>query len=68
VLNVVLMRLRLSARARFVAGTLVMLAYVGCSFSRAATRSAAMLAMLDIAKLRQRVVAPRGWSRWRRCV
>jgi len=60
-LNVVLVRLRLSARARFVAGTLVMLAYVWLlGFPAPATRSAAMLAMLDIAKLRQRVVAPRG--------
>ena len=60
-LNVVLVRLQLGARARFVAGTFVMLAYVWLlGFPAPATRSAVMLAMLDIAKLRQRVVAPRG--------
>jgi competence protein ComEC len=60
-LNVVLLRLRLGTRARFVAGTCVMLAYVWLlGFPAPATRSAAMLALLDIAKLRQRVVAPRG--------
>ena len=60
-LNVLLVRLRLNARARFAAGTTVMLAYVWLlGFPAPATRSAAMLALLDIAKLRQRVVAPRG--------
>ena len=60
-LNVLLARLRLGPRARFVAGTSVMLAYVWLlGFPAPATRSAAMLALLDIAKLRQRVVAPRG--------
>jgi competence protein ComEC len=60
-LNVLLVRLRLSARARFSVGTTVMLAYVWLlGFPAPATRSAAMLALLDIAKLRQRVVAPRG--------
>ncbi len=60
-LNVLLARLRLGARARFVAGTGVMLAYVWLlGFPAPAARSAAMLACLDIAKLRQRVVAPRG--------
>ncbi len=60
-LNVLLVRLRLGARARFVAGTGVMLAYVWLlGFPAPAARSAAMLACLDIAKLRQRVVAPRG--------
>jgi competence protein ComEC len=60
-LSVLLARLRLSSRARFAAGTLVMLAYVWLlGFPAPATRSAAMLALLDIAKLRQRVVAPRG--------
>jgi len=60
-LNVVLVRLRLGARPRFVAATFVMLAYVWLlGFPAPATRSAVMLAMLDIAKLRQRVVAPRG--------
>src|SRR5207253_2775725 len=60
-LNVLLARLRLGRRARFVAGTCVMLAYVWLlGFPAPATRSAAMLALLDIAKLRQRVVAPRG--------
>ena len=60
-LNVLLARLRLNARARFAAGTTVMLAYVWLlGFPAPATRSAAMLALLDIAKLRQRVVAPRG--------
>ena len=60
-LNVLLVRLRLGARARFVAGTGMMLAYVWLlGFPAPATRSAAMLALLDVAKLRQRVVAPRG--------
>ncbi|PYP60034.1 MAG: DNA internalization-related competence protein ComEC/Rec2 [Gemmatimonadetes bacterium] len=60
-LNVLLLRLRLGPRARFVAGTSVMLAYVWLlGFPAPAARSAAMLLALDIAKLRQRVVAPRG--------
>lgn len=60
-LNVLLVRLRLGPRARFVAGTAVMLAYVWLlGFPAPATRSAAMLAGLDIATLRQRIVAPRG--------
>jgi competence protein ComEC len=60
-LNVLLARLRLGTRARFVAGTCVMFAYVWLlGFPAPAARSAAMLAFLDIAKLRQRVVAPRG--------
>ena len=61
-LNVLLVRLRFNPRARFVAGTVVMLAYVWLlGFPAPATRSAAMLVLLDIAKLRQRVVAPRGF-------
>jgi competence protein ComEC len=60
-LNVLLVRCRLGSRARFAAGTLVMLAYVWLlGFPAPATRSAAMLALLDVARLRQRVVAPRG--------
>src|SRR5881394_2048690 len=60
-LNVLLLRLRLGTRSRFVAGTCVMLAYVWLlGFPAPATRSAAMLAFLDIGKLRQRIVAPRG--------
>src|SRR3954468_4649308 len=60
-LNVLLVRLRFNARARFVAGTAVMLAYVWLlGFPAPATRSAAMLVLLDVAKQRQRVVAPRG--------
>ena len=60
-LNVVLLRLRLGPRARFAAGTSVMLAYVWLlGFPAPAARSAAMLVALDIARLRQRVVAPRG--------
>src|SRR5207249_8138574 len=60
-LNVLLLRLRLGPRARFVAGTSVMLAYVWLlGFPAPAARSAAMLLALDIAKLRQPVVAPRG--------
>src|SRR5213075_2531067 len=48
-------------RSGFVAGTCVMLAYVWLlGFPAPATRSAAMLAFLDIGKLRQRIVAPRG--------
>src|SRR5207247_11056208 len=46
----------------FVAGTSVMLAYVWLlGFPAPAARSAAMLLALDIGKLRQRVVAPRGF-------
>ena len=61
-LGVLLTRLRLGPRPRFVAGTIVMLAYVWLlGFPAPATRSAAMLVLLDIAKLRQRVVAPRGF-------
>ncbi|HEV2671528.1 MAG TPA: DNA internalization-related competence protein ComEC/Rec2 [Gemmatimonadales bacterium] len=60
-LNVLLVRLRCNTRARFVAGTVVMLAYIWLlGFPAPATRSAAMLVLLDVAKLRQRVVAPRG--------
>ena len=60
-LNVLLKRLRLGPRPRFAAGTAVMLAYIWLlGFPAPATRSTAMLALLDIGKLRQRVVAPRG--------
>ncbi len=60
-LGVVLVRLRLSRAARFAAGTLVMFSYVWLlGFPAPATRSAVMLALLDFATLRQRVVAPRG--------
>jgi competence protein ComEC len=60
-LNVLLLRLRLGRRTRFLAGTLVMLSYVWLlGFPAPATRSAAMLLMLDVAALRQRIVAPRG--------
>jgi len=60
-LSVLLKRLRLGPRPRFVAGTAVMLAYIWLlGFPAPATRSAAMLGLLDIGKLRQRVVAPRG--------
>jgi len=60
-LNVLLVRCRLGVRARFAAGTFVMFAYVWLlGFPAPATRSAAMLALLDVARLRQRVVAPRG--------
>lgn len=60
-LNVLMLRLRLGVRTRFIAGTAVMCAYVWLlGFPAPATRSAAMLALLDVARLRQRVVAPRG--------
>ena len=60
-LTVLLKRVRLGVRARFVAGTGVMLAYVWLlGFPAPATRSAAMLALLDVGRLRQRVVAPTG--------
>ena len=60
-LNVLLVRCRLGSRTRFAAGTLVTFAYVWLlGFPAPATRSAAMLALLDVARLRQRVVAPRG--------
>jgi len=59
--NVLLVRLRLSARARFLAGTAVMLGYIWLlGFPAPATRSGAMLIGLDVARLRQRIVAPRG--------
>jgi competence protein ComEC len=61
-LNVLLVRLRFSARGRLLAGTAVMFAYVWLlGFPAPATRSAAMLVLLDIARLRQRVVTPRGF-------
>jgi len=61
-LNVLLVRLRFSARGRFIAGTAVMFAYVWLlGFPAPATRSAAMLVLLDMARLRQRVVTPRGF-------
>jgi competence protein ComEC len=60
-LNVLLARLRLGPRPRFAAGTLVMFGYVWLlGFPAPATRSAVMLALLEGARLRQRVVAPRG--------
>lgn len=60
-LGVLLKRLRLGPRPRCFAGTAVMLAYVWLlGFPAPATRSAAMLTLLEIAKLRQRIVAPRG--------
>lgn len=60
-LNVLLVRMRLGPRARFMAGTVVMLAYVWLlGFPAPATRSAAMLALLDVARLRQRTPSPRG--------
>ncbi len=60
-LSVLLARLHLSARARVAAATIVMFGYVWLlGFPAPATRSAVMLALLDVAKLRQRVVAPRG--------
>jgi competence protein ComEC len=59
--GVLLKRLRLAPWPRFLAGTVVMLAYVWLlGFPAPATRSAAMLILLDIATLRQRTVAPRG--------
>jgi len=60
-LGALLARLRLGARPRFIVSTVVMLAYVWLlGFPAPATRSAAMLGLMDIAKLRQRLVAPRG--------
>src|SRR5205814_4988915 len=60
-LSVLLKRLRLGPRPRFVAGTAVVLAYIWLlGFPAPATRSAAMRGLFDIGKLRQRVPAPRG--------
>jgi len=60
-LGALLARLRLGARPRFIVSTVVILAYVWLlGFPAPATRSAAMLGLMDIAKLRQRLVAPRG--------
>lgn len=60
-LGALLGRLHLSAGRRCAVSTAVMLTYVWLlGFPAPATRSAAMLALLDVAKLRQRVVAPRG--------
>ena len=60
-LVMLLARLRLAPRWRFAASTLVILAYVWLlGFPAPATRAAAMLVLAEIARLRQRVVAPRG--------
>jgi competence protein ComEC len=60
-LAVLLARLRLAPRWRFVASTVVILAYVWLlGFPAPATRSAAMLVLAEVARLRQRLVAPRG--------
>lgn len=59
-LTVLLARLRLAPRWRFGASTLVIVAYVWLlGFPAPATRSAAMLVLAEVARLRQRVVAPR---------
>ncbi|HEV8265699.1 MAG TPA: DNA internalization-related competence protein ComEC/Rec2 [Gemmatimonadales bacterium] len=60
-LGVLLARLRLRPRARFAAAALVVLGYVWLlGFPAPATRAAVMLILADGARLRQRVVAPRG--------
>jgi competence protein ComEC len=60
-LAVLLTRLRLAPRWRFAASTAVIVAYVWLlGFPAPATRSAAMLVFAEVARLRQRLVAPRG--------
>ncbi len=60
-LALVLRRLHLGPRARFGAATAVIAAYCWLlGFPAPATRAAAMLTLDGVARLRQRVVAPRG--------
>src|SRR5712671_5885181 len=60
-LALILGKLQLTARARFGATALLLLGYLWLlGFPAPAVRSGAMLLLADVARLRQRVVAPRG--------
>jgi len=60
-LALILGKLRLTARARFGATAVILLGYLWLlGFPAPAVRSGAMLLLADVARLRQRVVAPRG--------
>ncbi len=60
-LALILGKLRLAARARFGATAVLLLGYLWLlGFPAPAVRAGAMLALADVARLRQRVVAPRG--------
>src|SRR2546425_430435 len=60
-LALILGKLRLAARARFGATAVLLLGYLWLlGFPAPAVRSGAMLLLADVARLRQRVVAPRG--------
>ena len=60
-LTLILGKLHLAARARFGATAVLLLGYLWMlGFPAPAVRSGAMLVLADIARLRERVVAPRG--------
>src|SRR6266704_1379057 len=60
-LALILGRLHLAARARFGATAVLLLGYLWLlGFPAPAVRAGAMLVLADVARLRQRVVAPRG--------
>ncbi len=60
-LALILGKLRLAARARFGATAVLLLGYLWLlGFPAPAVRSGAMLLLADVARLRQRVAAPRG--------
>src|SRR5256886_11516020 len=60
-LALILGKLRLAARARFGATALLLLGYLWLlGFPAPAVRAGAMLVLADVARLRERVVAPRG--------
>src|SRR5882724_5292705 len=60
-LTLILGKLHLRARARFGATAVILLGYLWLlGFPAPAVRSGAMLLLADVARLRQRVVAPRG--------
>src|SRR5213076_958511 len=60
-LTLILARLQLAPRARFVATAALLFAYLWLlGFPAPAVRSGAMLVLADVARLRQRIVAPRG--------
>src|SRR6185437_5152653 len=60
-LTLILGKLHLTARARFGATAVILLGYLWLlGFPAPAVRSGAMLVLADVARLRQRAVAPRG--------
>ena len=60
-LTLILAQLQLAPRARFVATVALLSAYLWLlGFPAPAVRSGAMLVLADVARLRQRIVAPRG--------